>query len=755
MTYLNRLKKKSPILLLFLLLVAIACVVYLPYLLKLRLFIFDADQLLEYHPFYEQWNRMIDAFLEDGVMPFYSFNSFLGNDFFSSKAFYLTGDWLFPLVRLFPDLKDGLMVETILCFLAGGVGFGLWAKAFGINSSRLIILGGISFALSSMAGIFTGVYMFYRFYMFMPYVFLGLEYYRNHQHYWVLPLASCISFLNCYYFMFPMAFMMVIYFIFTYKYHDPTMKISTILFHSMGAIGLFMLGFMMSGILTIPAIMNVLNNPRVGSSGDLPWYIPFDHHVLYSFFSGFITPGVNVSTSVNYLFDSGYDGHLSRFSTFVSIIPSLIAFSLFHRKTEKQEKIKIIRIMLVVMTIVLLVKPINMVFHGLSEPSFRWIFIPLSIFLVISLETMDKGYWNKDALVSTTKWYLIILLVLLAFILIIDQVDIEAFGFNILWIIGCMVLTIVLMRYVYIHGLTNGIIGLSIVLSMIAYSTRLYISSMTFYPYTDSLDGSVISWYDGFDSEDRFYRVYVDPDKLMPSSPMNLNQSLHYHYRSTMAYDSTYEQNLNDFLLRNGIDWNRLLIDDPQVLRMLGVKYYYVTDERELPDGYDYTYAYNINHYKVYKQEGYRPIGFTYTKYIDGSTMDIDWNNELILEEDLYAMVESSAINTSVDFDLVDYRNDNYLYGEITVDQPSVLFMSIPYNDGWMALDGNQEIPIYKVQGGFIGVYLEEGEHDLTFMFSSPGYSLGNKLTLAGGIGYVGVIAFSIYHARKKNRYAI
>ena len=51
MTYLNRLKEKSPILLLFLLLVAIACVVYLPYLLKLRLFIFDADQLLEYHPF--------------------------------------------------------------------------------------------------------------------------------------------------------------------------------------------------------------------------------------------------------------------------------------------------------------------------------------------------------------------------------------------------------------------------------------------------------------------------------------------------------------------------------------------------------------------------------------------------------------------------------------------------------------------------------------------------------------------------------
>ena len=264
-----------------------------------------------------------------------------------------------------------------------------------------------------------------------------------------------------------------------------------------------------------------------------------------------------------------------------------------------------------------------------------------------------------------------------------------------------------------------------------------------------------MSWSDGFDTEDRFYRVYVDPDKLMSSSPMNLNQSLHYHYRSTVAYDSTYEQNLNDFLLMNGIDWNRLLIDDPQVLRMLGVKYYYVTDESELPDGYDYTYAYNINHYKVYKQEGYRPIGFTYTKYIDGSTMEIDWNNELILEEDLYAMVESSDINTSVDFDLVDYRNDNYLYGEITVDQPSVLFMSIPYNDGWMALDGNQEIPIYKVQGGFIGVYLEEGEHDLTFMFTSPGYSLGNKLTLAGGIGYVGVIAFSIYRARKKNRYAI
>lgn len=752
MTIINRLKSKSPILLLFLCLVGIACIIFLPYLLKLRLFIFDADQLLEYHPFYEQWNRMIDAFLEDGIMPFYSLNSFLGNDFFASKAFYLTGDWLFPIVRLFSDLKDGLMVETIICFLTGGLGFGLWAKAFGIESKKLIILGGITYALSSMAGIFTGVYMFYRFYMFMPYVFLGLEYYRLHKCYWVLPLASCISFLNCYYFMFPMAFMMVVYFIFTYKYHDTTIKIPKILLNSLGAIGLFLLGFMMSGILTIPAIMNVLNNPRVGSSGDLPWYIPFDHHVLFSFLSGFITPGVNVSTSVNYLFDSGYDGHLSRFSTFLSIIPSLIALSLFHRKTVKQDKVTVIRMMMVAMTIVLLIKPINMVFHGLSEPSFRWVFIPLSIFLIISLETMDKGYWTKEALVKTTKWYLIVLIISFIVILIVDQVDIEAFGFNILLIIGCIILTILLVRYVYIHGLTNLIIGLSIIISIVTYSARLFIASMTFYPYTDSLDGSVISWYDGFDEEDRFYRVYVDPDKLMPSSPMNLNQSLHYNYRSTMAYDSTYEQNLNDFLIRNGIDWNRLLIDDPEVLRMLGVKYYYVTDESELPDGYDYTYAYNINHYKVYKQEEYRPIGFTYTKYVDGSTSDIDWNNVLLLEDELYELIESSSENHSIDFDLVDYRNDNYLYGEITVDQPSILFMSIPYNEGWMALDGDKQIDIHRVQGGFIGVVLEPGEHDLTFIFSSPGYSIGNKLTLVGGVGYIGMIVYCGYRYYVKRK---
>lgn len=727
-------------------LLLLALIIFSPYLLGIREFVFDTDQWIEYRFMYEQWDRMIELFLDKGVMPFYSFNSFLGNDFFSSKAFYITGDSFFPIVRLFPNIVDGLKFETITCFIISGLAFALLCKEFGVQNKKYIYLGAYVYALTGMASIFCGVYMFYRFYCFMPFIFYAIECYRNKHNYWVFPLAIGQAWFSCFYLMIPTSFFMPIYFFFTYYYHNQQIKVKEIFVKALGAIGLYLIGFTISCILVLPALINTLSNPRV-ANGYTKWYLPFDLHVFTSIISGLVTPAINVSSRIPYLFESGFDGHLSRFSTFINPLLLIALFAtLWTSKSNRQ--IIICRNTALVLLLVMLIKPINMLFHGLSEPSMRYIFIPMTILLLMSLVIFDNDWVNQDQLTKFSKGYAFLVLVLLIINLIIDQINLLDFSFNITLILVSLFVLLILVNYYLKHGMNKFLIAALIVVNTISFEGRLLNMSSTYYQYTDSLNKSVMEYNASYDS-DRFFRIWVDPSQLMPSSPMNLNQSLHFNYRSTASYDSCYEQNLNDFLAMNGIDWNRLLIDDSQALRMLGVKYWYVTDERELPKDFEFTYVTNVNHYKVYQLNNYRPIGFTYTQFITDSSLMENWNEQLLIEEDLMQQVTNLPTNKSTDFKLVDYRNDNYLYGEITIDQQAVLFTSIPYNNGWMVLDQDQQIPTYKVQGGFIGLNLQPGQHYLTFIFIPQGYSLGNKLTLAGIFAYLILIIYSVISTRK------
>ena len=89
-----------------------AFVVLCPYLLGYKEFVFSADMSLQYEQFYEEWIKMVKAFISTRTWPFYSFSTFLGNNFYAAKTYYLTGDIFLPLVMCFKDVNMGLMAET-------------------------------------------------------------------------------------------------------------------------------------------------------------------------------------------------------------------------------------------------------------------------------------------------------------------------------------------------------------------------------------------------------------------------------------------------------------------------------------------------------------------------------------------------------------------------------------------------------------------------------------------------------------------
>jgi uncharacterized membrane protein YfhO len=79
----------------------------------------------------------------------------------------------------------------------------------------------------------------------------------------------------------------------------------------------------------------------------------------------------------------------------------------------------------------------------------------------------------------------------------------------------------------------------------------------------------------------------------------------------------------------------------------------------------------------------------------------------------------------------IDSFNDNRLTGNINLTERKIMFLPIPYNDGWRLIIDGKEAKILRINLDFIGVMLEAGSHSVELNFVPPGSTLGNAITLA------------------------
>jgi len=123
---------------------------------------------------------------------------------------------------------------------------------------------------------------------------------------------------------------------------------------------------------------------------------------------------------------------------------------------------------------------------------------------------------------------------------------------------------------------------------------------------------------------------------------------------------------------------------------------------------------------------------------IDASLLrfDVGQNTGLYTLKDL--TIGSKIIGTTYSDDISKLKenslqvkrfDDSYLSGEIFVDENKLLFLSIPFDEGWsLKVDGNKR-KIEKVNFGFIGVFLEKGTHEIELKYTPPYMQLGFAVT--------------------------
>lgn len=92
-------------------------------------------------------------------------------------------------------------------------------------------------------------------------------------------------------------------------------------------------------------------------------------------------------------------------------------------------------------------------------------------------------------------------------------------------------------------------------------------------------------------------------------------------------------------------------------------------------------------------------------------------------------------------FDMTSY-SDTTVQGKINAKEADVLFFSIPYDPGWKVKVDGKQAPVVKM-GGFIGVNVAEGLHEVELNFIPRGFVIGSILTIAAVLGLLARFIFT------------
>ena len=695
-----------------------------------RPFLLGNDQWLQYNVFYKEWVNLILDFIKGKGLPMYSWNMYLGTDFYSAMGYYCTGDIFLPLLLLLRNnIELGLIIETMLCVYIAAILMDIFLKKYNVSDYKIRTFISLIYAFGGQSSQFVGHYMFFRFYAFMPLLFIGFLKYLKNKNKSTFIIATAILFLQSYYLMFPT---LIFLFMFAVMMEIKNNKSFKKIFNDFVSLLICLIvGFFISSVITLPSMVYLLNNPRIGSNEaySIFWY-PRVYVGLYSSLTTFIP------WQINPIFKTQNQGHDNLYSLFITIIPFISCVSYVCKKENKCEGA-----LFIILVITMCLRPLSSIMHGFSEPSLRWIFLVDFYMLILAAKGMSSRA-NKRIFVI---YFLSTLLVIGSFCISTVTNYNDAKG-HLIIIAMCLVLDLII-YLMYTKGI-KYVLTLSIVEIVLFLCFDFYTKTVieNCYVTNDAIKREDVDYFKSLDEDE--YRYYINFMNNQPPITLNKNKSLDYGFMSTSAYNSMYDYNTNQF---SKLSKSRLIpdsdymgwvleCDDPYANTMLGVKYYIVYKEDELPKELEFEYAYNLDYLMVYKNLNYKGFGYTANqlKYTKDFNDTKDFYNYILVDDETidiskYKDMSETKLN-------IEERYKNYFKANVDLDNDNILLIPIPNNKGWnIKVNGEKVTPI-SVNGGFIGLELNAGHNDIEMNFMSPYFKAGLILSFIGLVSLVVIV---------------
>lgn len=705
-------------------------------------FILGNDALCQYVVFYKKWIQIIDNLIKNHTFNTYAFDMFLGTDFYSAMGYYCTGDIFIPIIYLFKNnIYVGLLVETIVCIFISGITMSMFLEISGIKNKKAIIISSLLYALGGQAILYYQVFMFHRFYAFLPLMFYGVQLYFKNNRKTAFVFSIAILFLQNFYFMYPTLIVLFLYCIvecLKRKY-----KLNQILKSFFDLFFSILFGFTISAIVTIPSMLYTYNNVinRTYFNYEKHWNIKTIYSIFYSLLM------MNPYGEFGNIFNTN-DYYADWHNLFISIIPTiyLVYFFIKSKKDYFYEKL-----LFVLFIVIMLYKPINSFMHGFAEPALRWLFL-LYFYMLYILAIGVDIYVEKDKqkLINIGIVILIIYLVSFSLLYVSDKNLLFENREHLYYAICCFLISVVIfVIFIFDRKLSILFTVIYILISTIFYSIR--VSNLTV--DTETVIEDELDYKQNYCAKN--FRYFISHEDSYYHIPLECNDSLLYNLMTTSTYSSTIETAINRFLSIDDFsiatEW-ATEISDPNLLTMLGTKYYIIGDEyKSKVNLSSLKYEYSIDQvkkYDVYSNLQYKGFGFSAEKvkyFNQYSNNTNDFVSYIMVDDESVDITKYQKRLTSIPLN-INYIGDNVLEAHISLNEDNILLIPLPNNRGWEIKVNNIVIIPISVNGGFIGIELEKGDNNIVMNFHTPYLKESSLVSLIGIVGYIVLFAFEKRH---------
>lgn len=728
---------------LFLFITLIFGVVIIPYLVTGTAFILGWDMRTIYSSNFENLRTMLMQWKNTGTLPYWSWVNFLGNDFYSSKLFYFNDFWEYFFA--FTNLKytDAIIWMTYLRFLTAGFSFYAYSR-YNRYSQHASILGSLLFAFSAYLLQIMRDPFFASFISFLPLYFLSVDRYIAEKKHGFFIFMVFFMFFNSYYLFYMTSLFTILYFI--WRWRKQYQNYEGLWTNAFRLIGYYLIGFLLSGVIVIPEVLNVLANSRVGTRSSTLVYESIVPYLDY--LSGLFTPvsmlayrGTEISEL--YLYDTP-NHQLMAMYVWSGAAAALLVPQLFAEKKDRKFHLSI----LILITLFSIVPILNSIMHGFSEPSFRWMANVTFLLIAEILPFLDHPERIHQKLLKQTAVLISVLLaatpVLFA---LICKVPVSSIHSDYLLIL-CYIPFVILVCYA-LRTNRKALCTLAVIAEL------CYVASFTYYgnPTQSALkkkDADRVArsmgekdyyneWTLSLDpaNASSFYRTYVDPVGVYWSQGTNYN--LDADIRGLLAYDSTYLASTND-LIR--LDPDRVIdylpwtfdIQNPDIITLVSTKYAVVAPGTVCP----FQHGEQIGHYAdydLYLNLDYINLGKTYTGILTYDDYDVSMSS-LITEKVICHTEDYDEISALIGNEEVECSDasaqGNQAFATLTASEDGFAVLSVPYDKGWTVTVNGKQVKTYEVNGGMTGVAVKKGENNIVFSFAPHGLKEGGILSIAG-----------------------
>lgn len=747
---------------------------------------FNSQQVM----FYQHANEMV----RNGNMA-WDWGTDLGSNFIGSYSFYLLGSPFFWLSTLFPLDKVKYLLPWLLSLKTAVASVTAYAyiRRF-VKTQEYAAVGGMLYAFSGFQVYNVFFNHFHDVTAFFPLLLLSFEQLTQDKRRGVFAVSVAIlASISYFFFVCEVVFVVIYFFI---RCMDKEFKIDFNKFISLCVEAV--IGVLISGIILLPAVYDVLTNPRLDSKlygTDIIFYgenvrIP---RIIQAFFMMSDMPArVNILRSDN-----------ARWASIAGYLPLFAMSGVIAYFRDKWKNKKDFMICMVVISGIMMCVPIlNSVYVAFNSSYYaRWYYMPILIMCTMTAAVLDdnpeklkKGYWISS--------------IVGAFFLFIGWLPkvidgVVTYGKNYqyedlykLQVTVTLILIAVLGVMLYVLPKNKNYKRITAAATAAACVFTMY-GGVNFGAVQDGGHDEYIKY--AINGKDN-----LDMDKLDNLSQVNHLSDSNTFYRidtsenvdnwcmfwglsSMRTFHSVVPSSIMDFYTSIGQTRDVASRMEPRLygLRsMLSVRYYFNRagdgDPADtIQDLHGFKYIDTQNDFDIYENQNWIPMGFTYDYYTTSDVIDNTDENKrpnvmleaVVLDENqinkyddilaVYNKTDESLSDEHFDQICEKKRNNSCYYftkdthgfeAKINLESDKLVFFSVPYEDGWTAKVNGADVQIEKVNYGLMAVRCPAGDDTIEFSYETAGLSTGKKMTVGGVVLLAAYLAVGYFVLDKKDR---